>query len=148
MLCTSIYTKSRCTSVLIDNPTISFQSFLVHLCSLSATPLFPLTAFCIASLNQPCQVYKYNDKSGSEFEGKCFAPTYSFAETQPWHGNCAKQSNIFHSCSVIWLVETLCLMNNTCVISWKCPRGKAASSLPVEMWCEAGFQCRDRKVIL
>lgn len=45
----------------------------MHLCSPSATPLFPLTAFSIASLNQPCQVYKYNDKSGSEFERRLFA---------------------------------------------------------------------------
>lgn len=62
--------KSKCTSVLIDNPSnVSFQSFPMHLYSPSATPLFPLTAFSIASLNQPCQVYKYNDKSGNEFEG-------------------------------------------------------------------------------
>ncbi len=39
--------------------------------------LFPLTAFSIAVLNQPCQVYKYNDKSGSEFEGVLFAPQHS-----------------------------------------------------------------------
>lgn len=61
------------TSVLIDNPSaVSFQPFPMHLCSPSVTPLFPLTALSIASLIQPCQVYKYNDKSGSEFEGGTF----------------------------------------------------------------------------
>lgn len=53
----------------IDNSAaVSLQSFLVHLCFPSIASLFPLTASSIASLNQSCQVYNYNDISGSEFD--------------------------------------------------------------------------------
>lgn len=88
---------------MIDNPsTVSLLPFRVHLCS--ETPLFPLAAFSIASLSLPCQVYKYKDKSGSEFEEGSFAPQLSFAETQLKHDKFAKQSNVYftpasHICS-------------------------------------------------
>lgn len=89
--------KSENKNVMIDSlSTVSFQSFLVHLRSPSVTPLFPLTAFSIASLNQTCQVYKYDEKSVGEFEWSVFfALQRSFAEIQPLHGNCAKQSNVY-----------------------------------------------------
>lgn len=54
---------------LITPPLYHFSSSLFISALPSTTPLSPLTALSIASLNQPCQVYKYNDEFGSEFVG-------------------------------------------------------------------------------
>lgn len=95
--------------VLIDNPSaVSFHSFLVHLCSPSASPVFTLTAFSIASLNQPCQVYKYNDKFGSGFGGTLRRHSENIATV---HNNLVEYYFFFigiRGQSVLWLVGCLC----------------------------------------